>query len=234
MKLGMVIDLQKCVGCGGCDLACKTENNTPDGIHWAHHQSETVGTFPDVKYSYVPTMCNHCEDAACVKVCPTGAMHKDERGLTLQNNDECIGCKRCVKACPYGVISYNRMTPHRRWKDDEALVPGGTSSPLELRKLVGAVHTANENPERGDTYPMVRPKRTTEKCTFCDHRLDKGLNPACVDACPSGARVFGDLNDPNSKVSQLIKLHKGTQLKPEADTNPSVYYIRKFGVVTSY
>ncbi|MBB1392085.1 4Fe-4S dicluster domain-containing protein, partial [Shewanella sp. SG44-6] len=165
---------------------------------------------------------------------PTGAMHKDKRGLTLQNNDECIGCKKCMNACPYGVISFNAATPHRRWQDDSELVANGTVSPLMLLKRTGATASPNENPERGDTYPVTRPRRTTEKCTFCDHRLDKGLNPACVDACPSEARVIGDLDDPQSKVSQLIKLHKPMQLKPEAGTGPRVFYIRSFGVKTAY
>ncbi len=230
MKLGMVIDLQKCVGCGGCSLACKTENNTNDGIHWSHHIAKTEGTFPDVKYSYIPTLCNHCEDAACVKICPTGAMYKDKRGLTLQNNDECIGCKQCMEACPYGVISFNKAKPHRRWQDDSELVDKGTASPLIVLHKSGAKASPNENPERGDSYPVTRAVLTTEKCTFCDHRLDVGMNPACVDACPSNARVVGDLDDPQSKVSQLIKVHKPMQLKLEAGTGPKVYYIRSFGV----
>ncbi|WP_299787136.1 arsenate respiratory reductase iron-sulfur subunit ArrB [uncultured Shewanella sp.] len=230
MKLGMVIDLQKCVGCGGCSLACKTENNTNDGIQWSHHIAKTEGTFPDVKYSYIPTLCNHCEDAPCVKVCPTDAMYKDKRGLTLQNNDECIGCKQCMEACPYGMISFNQAKPHRRWQDDSELVAKGTASPRLLLNRIGAKTSPHENPERGDSYPVTRAVLTTEKCTFCDHRLDKGLNPACVDACPSNARVVGDIDDPQSKVSQLIKAHKPKQLKLEAGTGPKVFYIRSFGV----
>ncbi|WP_417347921.1 arsenate respiratory reductase iron-sulfur subunit ArrB [Ferrimonas sp.] len=230
MKFGMVIDLQKCVGCGGCDLACKTENNTPDGIQWSHHITKTEGKFPDVNYSYIPTLCNHCEDAACVKVCPTGAMHKADNGLTLQDNDECIGCRRCERACPYGVISFNKGSPHRNWQDDHELVAGGTVSPKEVLMVSGAKHSPHENPERGDTYPVTRPVKTVEKCTLCDHRLAQGLNPACVDTCPAGARVVGDLSDPYSEVSRLLKMHQSMQLKPEAGTKPRVYYIRSFGV----
>ncbi|USD38845.1 arsenate respiratory reductase iron-sulfur subunit ArrB [Ferrimonas sp. SCSIO 43195] len=232
MKFGMVIDLQKCVGCGGCDLACKTENNTADGIQWSHHITRTEGTFPDVRYSYIPTLCNHCEDAACVKVCPKGAMYKADNGLTLQDNDKCIGCRRCERACPYGVISFNKQTPHHYWQDDHALVAGGTVSPKEVLMTSGAHRSPHENPERGDTYPVTRPRRTVEKCTGCDHRQAVGLQPACVDACPAGARVIGDLDDPNSDVSRLIKLHTPMQLKPEAGTKPRVYYIRSFNVHT--
>ncbi|WP_394203910.1 arsenate respiratory reductase iron-sulfur subunit ArrB [Shewanella waksmanii] len=234
MRLGMVIDLQKCVGCGGCDLACKTENNTPDGVKWSNHINVTEGRFPDVKYSYVPTLCNHCSDAACVKVCPTGAMYKDERGLTLQDNDKCIGCMKCQRACPYGVISYNRQVPHREWQDDSELVAKGTASPHLLLKQTGSKSTPYVNPERGDTYPETRPRRTTEKCTLCDHRLDHGLQPACVSACPSGARVVGDFDDPSSEVSRLISMHGGKQMNVEAGTKPNVYYIRSFNVKTIY
>lgn len=230
MKFGMVIDLQKCVGCGGCDLGCKTENNTPDGIHWSHHKTETTGKFPNVNYSYTPTLCNHCDNAACVKVCPKGAMYKADNGLTLHDNDKCIGCKRCMRACPYGVISFNKSKPHRKWQDDAALVAKGTSSPLGVLKATGAISSPHENPERSDTYPIARPRRTVEKCTGCDHRQAQGLQPACVESCPSGARVIGDISDPNSEVSRLIKLHNAQVLKPEAGTKPNVYYIRSFGV----
>ncbi|SHH27431.1 arsenate respiratory reductase iron-sulfur subunit ArrB [Ferrimonas marina] len=230
MKLGMVIDLQKCIGCGGCDLACKTENNTAAGIHWSHHKISTEGTFPKVTYRYLPTLCNHCEKPACAEVCPKQALYKADNGLTLHKVEDCIGCQRCVRACPYGAIQANRTVPHREWKDDAAIVEGGTASPYTMLKRSGAKASPHENPERGDTYLVTRPRRTVEKCTLCDHRQAVGLNPACVDACPSGARVVGDLDDPNSSVSQLVKAHKGAPLKPEAGTKPQVFYIRSFNV----
>ena len=98
-KYGMVIDLHKCVGCGACDLACKSENNTPDGILWSNHINETTGIFPNVKYTYMPTLCNHCEDAPCVRSCPTAAMYKDsDTDMTLHAADKCIGCKKIGRA----------------------------------------------------------------------------------------------------------------------------------------
>ncbi|GLP95026.1 arsenate respiratory reductase iron-sulfur subunit ArrB [Paraferrimonas sedimenticola] len=233
MKLGMVIDLQKCVGCGGCNLACKTENNTPEGVAWSHHISQTTGKFPDVNYSYVPTMCNHCDNAACVEVCPKDAMYKADNGLTLHDIDKCIGCRRCERACPYKVISFNKGAPHRNWQDDTPLLEGATSSPKEVLQITGAKNSPTENPERGDTYAVTRPRRTIEKCTMCDHRQNVGLKPACVEACPSGARVVGDLSNPDSEVSRLIRMHQGRPLMPEAGTKPNVYYIRSFGVRAS-
>ncbi len=100
-RYGMVIDLHRCVGCAACDIACKSENNVTEGFSWANHMIETVGTFPNVRYRHVPTLCNHCENAPCVLNCPTTAMYKTEEGLTLHDADKCIGCRACQVACPY-------------------------------------------------------------------------------------------------------------------------------------
>ena len=96
VKWVMVIDLQKCTGCGSCTLACKNENNVPDGMFWASHISETKGTFPSVRHDYIPTLCNHCDNAPCVKVCPTSAMHKIDGGITMHDPNKCIGCRYCM------------------------------------------------------------------------------------------------------------------------------------------
>ncbi|WP_028116764.1 4Fe-4S dicluster domain-containing protein [Ferrimonas senticii] len=230
MKFGMVIDLQKCVGCGACNLGCKAENNTPEGINWSHHKTETVGKFPKVSYHYTPTLCNHCDNAACVNVCPKQAMYKADNGLTLHDPDKCIGCMKCVRACPYGVIGYNKQVPHRHWQDDQPLA-AGLSSGHELLQKTGAKSSPHENPERADSYPLARRRRTAEKCTGCDHRQAVGLQPACVENCPSGARMIGDLSDPNSEINRLIKLHNAKVLQPEAGTKPNVYYIRSFSLL---
>ena len=111
-RWGMVIDLHKCVGCSGCDIACKRENNVPHSFAWSNHMLETRGTFPDTQWRYIPTMCNHCSDAPCVANCPTTAMHKTEDGLTMHDVDKCIGCRACQVACPYGAIYYNKHEPH--------------------------------------------------------------------------------------------------------------------------
>ncbi|MFN9677905.1 MAG: 4Fe-4S dicluster domain-containing protein [Betaproteobacteria bacterium] len=230
MKYAMVVDLQKCVGCGNCIFACKADNNTPGDINWCDKITRTVGTFPKVRYEYLPKLCNHCTDAPCVKVCPVTpkAMYKADNGLTLHSVDRCIGCQMCVGACPYGVISFNAKAPHQDWQDTRALVPGGTYSPKEMLLAAGGQASPHANPERGNTYPVVRPEAKVEKCTLCDHRLAKGLRPACVEACPPQALTVGDLDDPRSEVSQQLKSHKARTLQPEKGTRPNVYYIRSF------
>ena len=224
----MVIDLNRCVGCGACDLACKSENNTPDGILWSNHITKTTGEFPNTKYEYTPTLCNHCDNAPCVRSCPTTAMYKDdETGMTLHDVDKCIGCMACMISCPYDVISYNDRQPHGEKRRNAALVPGATFTPREMGDATNTPYPYF-NSEREKTYAALRPKGAVEKCTFCDHRVKGGYMPACVDACPGDARIFGDLNDANSQVSRLTSQYEGVGLKPHKGTKPKVFYIRKY------
>jgi molybdopterin-containing oxidoreductase family iron-sulfur binding subunit len=224
----MVIDLQRCVGCSACSIACKNENNIPDGIYWSSKITETSGTFPHVRYHYIPTLCNHCKNAPCVRGCPTRAMHKLENGITMHDPKKCIGCKYCMFNCPYGVISFNWKAPHGEWRDKKALIAGGTSSPEEETRKVGGKEIPYYNPERAETSAGIRPKGVVEKCTFCDHRLRKGKLPYCVEACPADARIFGDLDDPNSKVSILLGKYQPFRLREYIGTDPHVFYIRSF------
>lgn len=227
-KYGMVIDLHKCVGCGACDLACKSENNTGEGILWSNHINETTGTFPDVTYTYRPTLCNHCEDAPCVRSCPTAAMHKDkDTDMTLHSADKCIGCKSCILACPYDVISYNDRQPHMNKVDDNALVEGGTFSAKELGDMTNTPYPYY-NAERNKTYAAIRSKGVVEKCTFCDHRVKADLSPYCVDSCPADARIFGNLNDKNSAPSRLLAKYPAEVLKEHKGTKPKVFYVRNY------
>ncbi|MDD3342536.1 MAG: 4Fe-4S dicluster domain-containing protein [Sulfurospirillaceae bacterium] len=228
-KYGMIIDLHRCVGCGACNLACKSENNTPVGIDWASHKIETYGVFPKVTYTHTPTLCNHCEDAPCVRVCPTHAMHKTDEGFVVHDPSICIGCKSCMLADPYGVIHFNTKDAFIEFATDTSSeVKDGTFSKKELSDKSKAPFP-NFNAERGaGGYEAIRRAGAVEKCTFCNHRVAKGLAPACVVACPADARIFGDMNDPKSQITKVLKENKPTILLPEKGTNPKVFYIGSY------
>lgn len=226
-RYGMAIDLHKCVGCSACSISCKSENNVDVGMFWSNYKHRTTGQFPNVKYEYIPTLCNHCENAACVRACPTGAMYKDENGLTLHNPDKCIGCKSCMQACPYGVINFNKEKPHRYWRDENALITDGTATGKEMQDKLG-VEIPYYNPDRAATYEGIRPKGIVEKCTMCDHRVKEGLNPWCVESCPADARTFGDLDDPTSDLVKLLARYDSKTLLPHKGTKPKVFYLRGY------
>ncbi len=160
-RYGMVINLETCIGCGACVVACTEENSLHLGVDVplgarTHIETIEVGKFPSVNWYFYHSICRHCEDAPCVAVCPTGASYKTPEGVVLVDYKKCIGCKYCMVACPYDARYIN-----------EALA-------------------------------------TPDKCTFCIHRVKEGLEPACVAACPTHSRIFGDLDDPNSEVSKLV------------------------------
>ncbi len=229
-RLAMVIDLQRCTACGACIIACKNENNVQGDVAWASRISRTVGEFPNVRYEYFPTLCNHCEKAPCVKGCPTGAMHKIEGDITMHDPGKCIGCRYCIIACPYGVIHFNEEKTHKFWRDDKPLIEGVTSSAVEVTQEVGGTVIPYYNPARELTSHEsgLRYKGIVEKCTLCYHRVIKGELPYCVEACPANARIFGDLNDPNSEVSQILRKFRSWRLKEELGTEPKVFYVRSF------
>ena len=229
-KLVMVIDLQRCTGCGGCVITCKSENNVQAGPRWAGIISKTVGTFPNVRMEFVPTLCNHCVKAPCVRACPTGAMHKGDGDITMHTPAKCIGCKTCMAMCPYGVISRNSKEPHRFWKDKKALIKGCTSSGAEVAEKVKAEAIPHYNSAKENSSPGMglRYKGIVEKCTFCDHLVTEGKLPFCVASCPANARIFGDLNDPNSAVSRILGKYRPWRLKEHLGTEPKVYYVREF------
>jgi Fe-S-cluster-containing dehydrogenase component len=191
---GMVIDLDACIGCHACSIACKIENstdiNTDTEIDTNWHRVEPMGdpkgkvgediplgVYPDLSLYWLPMPCQHCEHAPCAVVCPAAAITKRTDGIVLVDKLKCIGCKYCSWVCPYNMPQYSL--------------------------------------EDG----------TMEKCTFCVHRVDQSLEPACVIACVYGARFFGDLNDPHSEISKLIASKRGGVLLPEQGTLPSVYYV---------
>ncbi|MHC4583974.1 MAG: 4Fe-4S dicluster domain-containing protein [Planctomycetota bacterium] len=229
-RLAMVIDLQRCTGCGGCVLSCKSENNVQRGNAWASRKIKTVGKFPNVRFEFIPTLCNHCENAPCVKGCPTGAMHKGYGNITMHTPEKCIGCKTCMAMCPYNVIFRHYEKPHPHWRNNEALIDGCTSSPKELTQKSNGnvIPYYNDAKEKSTNGSGLRYKGIVEKCTLCDHRVKNGLLPHCVLSCPADARVMGDLDDPNSPASKLLAKYRPWRLKEHLGTEPKVFYIRNF------
>ena len=201
-RWGMVIDLQVCVGCHSCTAACKSSNGTPPDIFFSRVHEFESGEYPDARREFLPVLCNHCEDPPCVDVCPTGASFQREDGIVGVNGEICIGCRSCALACPYD---------HRHYVEHGTLKKGYFDGDLTL-------------------YEKAKYPRWTEgtviKCDFCMDRVDQGLKPACVETCPAGARIFGDLSDPESEVSTLLRVNESFTLLPEAGTNPSVHYIK--------
>ena len=223
-KWGMVIDLDRCIGCEACVIACQAENNIPlntqdifnqrRSIEWIRIERYWEGEFPNVKARFLPVLCQHCDNAPCEPVCPVYATYHNDQGLNVQVYNRCIGTRYCQNNCPYHVRFFNFWEPE--WPDS-------------LQNQL--------NPD-----VTVRSRGIMEKCTFCVQRIrrstreadregrelpDGELQPACVQACPTDTLVFGDLNDPNSRVSKLAKDSRNYKLRESLGTEPNVIYLKK-------
>ena len=227
-RYAMAIDLDRCQGCRACVEACKIENNTPSGVFWMHVFRLEEGEYPDTRISFLPRPCQHCSNAPCVKVCPTGARFRDDNGLVLTDFDRCIGCRYCEVACPYGVNYFNWRKPEDAFADyqidfdDPDLAPATAGVVPSYRN---PDHDEPHGPENRVTSGSAHAKGVMEKCTFCVHRVDKGMVPACVDTCPVGALVFGDADDESSPISVFLRNREHFQLLEELGTEPNVYYL---------
>jgi tetrathionate reductase subunit B len=199
---GLVIDIEKCIGCGICVRACKAENHVPldpeyfrtwverylvsaEDLEHPVVESPNGGFdgFPEVasadamsKTFFVPKLCNHCTNSPCVQACPVGATFDSPDGVVLVDTQRCLGCRYCVQACPYGCRFINPRT------------------------------------------------QTAEKCSLCYHRITKGLKAACVETCPTGARLIGDLKDPVDPIHEFLRTHQVQVLKPQMATGSKTYY----------
>ena len=173
-KVGMLLDLNRCVGCHSCSVSCKTEHEVPLGVF---RMRVRYLERPDTKtLAFAPMICMHCEDAPCLKACPSKAIRRKDDGRVYVEESKCDLEEECVSACPYGAIFINEK------------------------------------------------KEKAEKCDFCYHRTEVGLEPACVATCPSDALTFGDLEDPEDDLVKKIKSTDAKPWKVEAGTEPTVFY----------
>lgn len=208
----MAIDLSQCIGCNYCVWACQAVNDVPeDAMRWNVGFPEKTENGDDF---YMTRPCLHCEEAPCVKVCPVGATWKRADGIVAMDYDRCIGCRYCEVACPYDARRFN-------WR---------------------ALETPNTyQPTWGEAEVPRRPRGVVEKCTFCVQRIDRGLEqgltpgvdaaatPACVNACPVNARIFGDALDTASPLSKFLTEHDTFRLREDFGTEPKVHYVRPKG-----
>ena len=225
-KWTMVVDLDKCTGCQACVVACHAENNVPFGseeetvrgraMHWIRIERYWEGSYPDIRARFIPLFCQQCGRAPCEPVCPVYAtLHSERENLNLQIYNRCIGTRYCQNNDPYKVRFFNFFDPVFPEPLDQQLNPDVT----------------------------VRSAGVMEKCTFCVQRLrraeerallegrdvaDGEAVPACVQTCPTDALLFGDLNDPSSKVSQRLRNNpRQFRLLEHLGTEPAVYYLKE-------
>lgn len=224
-KWGMVIDLDRCNGCQTCVAACSMENNIPyvgeeeaaygRSMQWIRIERYWDGTYPNVTARFMPILCQQCGRAPCEPVCPVFAtVHSEAEQINLQVYNRCIGTRYCANNCPYIARQFN-------WFDFSKEMP----EPLNTQF----------NPD-----VTVRRRGLMEKCSFCVQRIrraeeqakaenrsvtDGEVQPACAQACPSDAIVFGLLSDPNSRVSHLAGGARASRLLEELGTEPSIIYL---------
>jgi len=213
VSFAYALNLSLCIGCRKCAEACHHENNHDRRTNNSYIRvlemeqgSFDMGkgnvdyehTVPAPGKYYMPVQCQQCDDAPCVKVCPVEATWKEKDGIVVVDYNWCIGCRYCEAACPYHARRFN-------WEEPE-------------------VPAAEINPEQGYLSNRLRPKGVVEKCTFCLHRTRRGLLPACLEACPTGARVFGNLLDPTSDIRWVLEHKRVYVLKEELGTRPRFFY----------
>lgn len=213
VKFGYAINLSKCNGNGKCMEACALENNHHRGTDQSYIRvfeiskgtmdmesasSTYEGTVPKPDKYYMPVQCQQCDNPPCVTVCPVEATWKEEDGIVVVDYNWCIGCRYCEAACPYHARRFNWESPQ--------------------------IPAVEVNPDQGYLSNRIRPQGVMEKCHFCLHRTRQGRLPACLEACPTGARVFGDLNDPESNINWILKNKRVFVLKEELGTRPSFFY----------
>ncbi len=213
VQFAYALNLSRCIGCRKCAEACHKENNhdRPTGnsyikvlemekgsLSLAHASSTYNHPVPAEGKFYMPVQCHHCDNAPCVKACPVQATWNEPDGIVVVDYNWCIGCRYCEAACPYHARRFN-------WSKPE-------------------VPAAEVNPDQAYLSNRIRPVGVMEKCTFCLHRTRKGLQPACLEACPTGSRVFGNLLDPKSDIRWVLDNKRVFILKEDLGTHPRFFY----------
>jgi molybdopterin-containing oxidoreductase family iron-sulfur binding subunit len=206
----MVIDLRKCIGCHACTIGCIAENKLPPGVVYRPVIEEEIGEYPNVRSRFIPRPCMQCDDPPCTPVCPVNATYKRPDGIVEIDYNKCIGCRYCITACPYNA----------RTADFGENYTDNTPELQEYEKIPNF-----EYGKRWDRTKEGSPVGNARKCHFCLHRLNVGMLPMCVTTCVGRATYFGDANDPNSLVSELIAQPNVMRLKEELGTKPKVYYL---------
>jgi Fe-S-cluster-containing dehydrogenase component len=216
----MVIDLRRCVGCHACTISCVAENKLPPGVVYRPVIEEEFGTFPNVGRRFTPRPCMQCDNPPCVSVCPVNATYKNEDGVVVVDYDQCIGCRACLTACPYGARTsdFNHTYTGHTPAADDGIVGRDTASKYEMLPMF-------EYGEERTRENKASPVGNARKCHFCLHRVKQGELPACVSSCIGRATLFGDANDPNSLVAEMIALPNVFRLKEELGTEPRVFYL---------
>ena len=211
VQFGYALNLTACTGCRQCEYACAVENNTAPEMHYIRVLEFDVGTFdvfeadqdyegqvPRAGKVYMPVACQQCVNPPCVSACPVNATWRERDGIVVIDYNWCIGCRYCQAACPYGARRFNFREPSIR--------------PSEI------------NPDQGYLSNRARPAGVMEKCHFCLHRVRRGQLPACQEACPVGARKFGNILDPSSEIRMILESKRTYVLKQELGTIPRFYY----------
>lgn len=209
-RWAMALDLKKCMGCQACTVACRAENKTPAGVNYRPVFKEESGSYPAPKRLHRPRPCMHCEKPACLEACPEHAIKRRADGIVYIDYDACKGAGACVAACPYEVPAI----------DEGGFFTDGTPAVQAYEKAASFEMGVKRVRETGKA-PIGRAR----KCTYCLHRLNAGMLPACTTTCPGRATFFGDLSDPASLIGELARSSRVTRMNEGAGTKPTTFYL---------
>ena len=219
----MVIDTRKCVGCHACTIGCIAENKLPPGVVYRPVVTEEFGEFPNVQIRFTPRPCMQCENPPCVPVCPVKATWARPDGIVAIDYDKCIGCRYCLTACPYGARTSDFGESYSTGAAEGA--PAGSDRPVAAGPAPYEEQPSHEYRKHWVRKDHASPVGNARKCHFCLHRLEAGELPMCSTTCIGRANYFGDRNDPDSLVSELIAKNRTQTLLPHKGTKPRVFYI---------